>query len=592
MAEKTLNEVQDPLQQAIARGHRALLVVGNVDDYVLQGSEVVYRRQILANNLHEKRFAVIRYSKSQGAHVHARARMTSGEQKAIDGRLNALGLLAFINQNEQNGAEEIRGFFRGLARLLQTPVIDSRPFAAVIDYTEHLAPAVHTSAAASDEQTFVAESLTLLANSPAFLKSNNLLICLTRDGLYNCLLNALHRVEFPYLCQSDAEAFAGWAVNRAEGVQPPYAHLEEGFGETELARLTRGLRLRDLDAMLREAKAENTLLSRKRVLDAKADAILRVSEETLSVIATELSLDDIIGLDVLKRFFLLIADKLKSGDNTSPRAILMVGPPGTAKSTFAPILAALSGFNPLEFVNVKNMFVGESERRLRLALSLVEQLSPAILFIDEITETTPSRAAGANDGGVSLDLLAQLFKFSARDDLRGKVLLLAASNVPERLDPAWLDRFLIVPFLELHPNETCHLLPVFERRTTGNSVLDASDPTLIEAAQLLHKKGASPRRVMDVVAHALLNTSGNLKSEDVLQAAQDYVGAANPFAVAYTSLVAILLTSFQSLLPWSQDPEAYVYPWYLKGIVNPKDGSLDREKLQMRIAEYRKRTNL
>jgi len=271
----------------------------------------------------------------------------------------------------------------------------------------------------------------------------------------------------------------------------------------------------------------------------------------------------------------------------------MVGPPGTSKSSFAPLLATMSGFNILEFQNVKNMYVGESERRLNLALRLTENLAPTILFIDEITETTPSRNANVVDGGVSQDLLGQLFKFSARDELRGKVLLLAASNVPERLDPAWHDRFIIIPFLELLPNEICDLIPVFERRVLGRSSIAARDSKIVEASQILHKKGASPRKVLDVINHALLDSHhGNLTPDNVLEAAADYTGSANPMAVAYTSLSAISLTSFHSYLPWSLAPETYVYPWYLEGIVDPTTGQLDRKELNQRIREYRKFTNL
>jgi hypothetical protein len=271
----------------------------------------------------------------------------------------------------------------------------------------------------------------------------------------------------------------------------------------------------------------------------------------------------------------------------------MVGPPGTAKSTFAPILAALCGFNVLQFQSVKNMFVGESERRLNLALSLVETLAPTVLFIDEITETTPSRNTSVNDGGVSLDLLAQLFKFSARDDLRGKVLLLGASNVPERLDPAWHDRFIIIPFLELLPQEMSELFGMFERRVTGNATLNPLDPKLREAAQILHHKGASPRKILDIVNYGLLfSTRDSFNSDAILSAATDYVGSANPMAIAYSSLVAIGLTSFHSYLPWSLDPQNYLFPWYLEGVVDKKSGTINRDELHKRIKEYRKHTNL
>lgn len=584
----------DPILQAIAAGHAALLIAGNLFDVGLVDRGLCYRPALIADNLETQGYLVIRYSKSQGGRIHNYSRLNPTEKQAIDSRLNALGLLSFLTRDGHNTPEEIRSFFRAIARLLQLSANESKSVAVIVDYTENLAPAVASSAAASDEQTVVAETLHLLANAPALRKSGNLLLCLVRDGLQNSLLNDLHRVELPFPDESQTRGFIDLALTQREADgTASYAPLEPSFDASEFARLTRGLRLRDVEGMLREAKAEKRPLSRSQVLEAKAAVIRHTSEGTLSIMSSSHTLDDLVGLEVVKRFYRLVADKLKAGDPSSPRAILMVGPPGTAKTTGAGILASLCGFNLLKFHAVKNMYVGESERRLRLALSLIETLQPSILFLDEITETTPSRNQSFGDSGVSQDLLGQLFQFSARDELRGKVLLLAASNVPERLDPAWLDRFVIVPFLELLPHEICRLFPLFERRVTGQSSLDPEDSLLIEASDLLHKKGVSPRKVVDIVNQALLiSPAGSLRSDAILTAAQDYVGSANPMAVAYSSLVAVSLTSFRSYLPWSLDPKSYIYPWYLDGIVEKETGELDREKLRQQIQTYRKEANL
>lgn len=584
----------DPILQALAAGHSALLVTGNLFDVSLVDDGLDYRPALIAERLEHRGYLVIRYSKSQGGRIHNYAGLKPNAKQAIDSRLNALGLLSFLTREGQNTPEEIRSFFRAVARLLQLPANENKPVAVIVDYTENLAPAVASSAAAADEQTVVAETLHLLANAPALRKSGNLLLCLVREGLQNSLLNDLQRVELPFPDEAQTRAFIDWALMQRETDEAAcYASLEPSFEAPEFARLTRGLRLRDVEAMLREAKAERCALSRSRVLEAKVEAIRSTSEGTLSVMSSPLTLDDLVGLEVVKWFFGLVSGKLKAGDPSSPRAILMVGPPGTAKSTGAGILASLCGFNLLKFHAVKNMYVGESERRLRLALSLIETLQPSILFLDEITETTPSRNQSFGDSGVSQDLLGQLFQFSARDELRGKVLLLAASNVPERLDPAWHDRFVIVPFLELLPHEICRLFPLFERRVTGQSSLDPEDSLLIEASDLLHKKGVSPRKVVDIVNQALLiSAAGPLQSDAILMAAQDYVGSANPMAAAYSSLVAISLTSFRSYLPWSLDPKSYIYPWYLDGIVEKETGELDREALRKRILTYRKEANL
>ena len=574
-----------PIRAAVAAGHAALAVSGNVFDYRIIGDDVGYQPQLLADDLHDDGYLVIRYSKAQGGHIHRYSSLAPNDKESVDARLSAVGLLPLLRRENQ-APDEARAFFRAIPRVLQTPAGHAKPIACIVDYAEHLAPAVQTAAAASDDQTFAAETIHGLANSPALRKSGNLFVCVLREGFQNTLLNDLCRVDLPYPTEADSKAFLEALLKRQE----TYARLESGLTAADVARLTRGLRLRDLEAMLREARSEHMSLTRDRVLAAKATGILRASEGTLSVMTSALTLDDIIGLDAAKRFFGCVAAALRAGDPTSPRAILMTGPFGTAKSTFPPILGTMCGFNTLQFHTIKNMFVGESERRLNLALSLCEQLAPTILFTDEATESLPSRNIGASDGGVSLDILAQLFKFSARDDLRGRVLLLAATNVPERLDPAWHDRFVIIPFLELLPQDMCRLLPAFERRTTGQATLDAADPRIVEACKLLHTKGASPRKLLDVLNHALLASGHRVSPDAVLAAARDYIGSANPMAVAYSSLVSISLTSFRSYFPWSLDPANYAFPWYLEGLVDKGTGEIDRQELQKRIQEYRKWT--
>ncbi len=135
------------------------------------------------DQLYEQGYIVIRYSKSQGGRIHRYSSLGPKDKQAVDSRLNAVGILPLVNKDEHNTPGETQKFFRSVSRLLQLPASEAESIAVVIDYSEHLAPAVQTSAAATDENTFVAESLHTLANAPALRKSKNLLICFVKDGL-------------------------------------------------------------------------------------------------------------------------------------------------------------------------------------------------------------------------------------------------------------------------------------------------------------------------------------------------------------------------------------------------------------------------
>lgn len=219
-----------------------------------------------------------------------------------------------------------------------------------------------------------------------------------------------------------------------------------------LAKLSRGLNLTQIAAIFKEAAANHQVVGKENIISEKERLIEQISENTLNVLPTELTFDDMAGLEVPKGVLKGFAEKLSVQDKSSPRAILLAGPSGTGKSTIVSAFANACGFNLVELSDqIKSMWVGESESRLNLALNLIEALSPVILFIDEIDQTFSNRSSSSLDGGVSSHYLKTLFKFAARDDLRGKICIVGCSNTPQLLDPAMINRFVTIPLLEASP---------------------------------------------------------------------------------------------------------------------------------------------
>ena len=138
-----------------------------------------------------------------------------------------------------------------------------------------------------------------------------------------------------------------------------------------------------------------------------------------------------------------------------PRGILLYGPTGTGKTQFAKALAREAN---LPFINLKteNLFskyLGESGQRVRDAIHLIEQASPAIVFVDEI-DRFGNRKSGQMDSGAqeTSRVFAQMLEWLG--DPNRKSILVGTTNVPEQLDPAFLrpGRFsYVVPFL--YPNQ-------------------------------------------------------------------------------------------------------------------------------------------
>ncbi|KAI9745774.1 MAG: AAA+-type ATPase, partial [Candelina submexicana] len=118
------------------------------------------------------------------------------------------------------------------------------------------------------------------------------------------------------------------------------------------------------------------------------------------------------------------------------KGLLLYGPPGCSKTLTAQALATEAGLN---FIAVKgaellSMYVGESERAVREVFRKARAASPSIIFFDEIDAIGASREGGGQGSGVNV-LTTILNEMDGIEQLKG-VLVLAATNKPEVLDPA------------------------------------------------------------------------------------------------------------------------------------------------------------
>src|SRR3989441_1428401 len=135
-----------------------------------------------------------------------------------------------------------------------------------------------------------------------------------------------------------------------------------------------------------------------------------------------------------------------------PKGLLLYGPPGTGKTLLAKAAANESEAN---FISVKgpellNKFVGESEKAVREIFRKARQASPCIIFFDEIDSVAPVRGSSSGDSNVTERVISQfLTEMDGLEELRN-VVIIAATNRPDIVDPALLrpgrfDRMLLVP---------------------------------------------------------------------------------------------------------------------------------------------------
>jgi cell division protease FtsH len=157
--------------------------------------------------------------------------------------------------------------------------------------------------------------------------------------------------------------------------------------------------------------------------------------------------EDVAGVDESKQELQEVIEFLKQPDRFTrvggkmPRGVLLVGPPGTGKTLLAKAVAGESGvpFFSMSGSEFVEMFVGLGAARVRDLFTQAKSKAPCIIFIDELDALGKARGIGSMGGHDEREqTLNQLLVEMDGFDPQVGVILLAATNRPEILDPALL----------------------------------------------------------------------------------------------------------------------------------------------------------
>ena len=120
----------------------------------------------------------------------------------------------------------------------------------------------------------------------------------------------------------------------------------------------------------------------------------------------------------------------------APKGVLLYGVPGTGKTLLAKAVANETNahFTSISGPEIMSKFYGESEARLREIFKEAREKSPSIIFIDEIDSIAPKREEVT--GEVERRVVSQMLALMDGLEARGKVIVIAATNRPNALDPA------------------------------------------------------------------------------------------------------------------------------------------------------------
>ncbi|MBS3925161.1 MAG: CDC48 family AAA ATPase [Nitrosarchaeum sp.] len=120
----------------------------------------------------------------------------------------------------------------------------------------------------------------------------------------------------------------------------------------------------------------------------------------------------------------------------APKGVLLYGPPGTGKTLLAKAVAneSQAHFISISGPEIMSKFYGESEARLREIFKEAREKAPSIIFVDEIDSIAPKREEVT--GEVERRVVSQMLSLMDGLEARGKVIVIAATNRPNAIDPA------------------------------------------------------------------------------------------------------------------------------------------------------------
>jgi len=247
-----------------------------------------------------------------------------------------------------------------------------------------------------------------------------------------------------------------------------FANITHGFvgadimavcREAAMAALRRYLPQIDLDSELIDPELLEQIEVTKNDFEEALKEVMPSGIREVFVEIPNVTWDQIGGLEDLKQKLIESVDwplshpKIfeRMGINP-PRGILLYGPPGCGKTLLARAVATETKAN---FISIKgpellSKYVGESEKAIREVFRKAKMAAPCIIFFDEFDSIAPSRGRHTTDSGVSEKVLSQFLTELDGLEVKKDIIVIAATNRPDILDPALIrpgriDRILLVP---------------------------------------------------------------------------------------------------------------------------------------------------
>jgi AAA+ superfamily predicted ATPase len=234
-------------------------------------------------------------------------------------------------------------------------------------------------------------------------------------------------VEVPMPDEAARERFLHFAIGSQDFTQ------FSDYTEKELARVTAGISLVDLNVVVQSALKANQRLDGTHMRNLKKDLIERQCRGLLEFIAPKWKMDVLVGHEPVKQRLREDAQLLKAGDTeTLPMGYLICGPVGTGKTFLAQCMAGEMGVPCVTLKNFRSKYVGETEGNLERVLGVLRAMGPVVVVVDEADAALGDRES-EGDSGTSSRVFSMIATQMGDTRYRGKILWMLLTARPDLL---------------------------------------------------------------------------------------------------------------------------------------------------------------
>jgi AAA+ superfamily predicted ATPase len=205
------------------------------------------------------------------------------------------------------------------------------------------------------------------------------------------------------------------------------------FDAQELAKLTAGISLTDLNVMIQSARESGRRLDAAAFRALKKRLLERQCRGLLEFIEPRWTLDTVVGHAAAKARLREDAALLKRGALDSlPMGYLLCGPVGTGKSFLAQCVSGEIGIPCVILKNFRSKYVGETEGNLERVLSVLRAMGPVVVVVDEADAALGSREQ-EGDSGTSSRVFAMIAAQMGDTGYRGRIIWMLLTARPDLL---------------------------------------------------------------------------------------------------------------------------------------------------------------